>query len=80
MLRKRLQLRSTHGWEPRKLRSLIYAPIAQWIEQRFSKPEVESSSLSGGTNVRAARLEEQQLAKLEVGGSTPLADANDLVA
>ena len=57
-----------------------YTPIAQWIEQRFSKPEVESSSLSGGTNVRAARLEEQQLAKLEVGGSTPLADANDLVA
>jgi len=34
-----------------RVRNRRSAPVAQWIEQRFPKPQVASSSLAGSTNV-----------------------------
>lgn len=38
-------------WLEKKSNSMIFAPIAQRIEQRSSKPKVTGSSPVGGTNM-----------------------------
>ena len=56
------------------IQSLLYASVAQLVEQRTENPRVVGSIPTGGTNGYAdlAHLVERHLAKVEVAGSSPV--------
>ena len=51
---------------------LLYASVAQLVEQRTENPRVVGSIPTGGTNADLAHLVERDLAKVEVAGSIPV--------
>ena len=52
---------------------LLYASVAQLVEQRTENPRVVGSIPTGGTkNADLAHLVERDLAKVEVAGSSPV--------
>ena len=56
------------------IQSLLYASVAQLVEQRTENPRVVGSIPTGGTTSFAdlAHLVERDLAKVEVAGSSPV--------
>ena len=51
---------------------LLYASVAQLVEQRTENPRVVGSIPTGGTNADLAHLVERRLAKAKVAGSSPV--------
>ena len=51
---------------------MLYASVAQLVEQRTENPRVVGSIPTGGTNADLAHLVERDLAKVEVAGSIPV--------
>ena len=52
---------------------LLFASVAQSVEQGTENPRVDGSIPSGGTkNADVAHLVERHLAKVEVAGSSPV--------
>ena len=51
---------------------LLYASVAQLVEQRTENPRVVGSIPTGGTIADLAHLVERDLAKVEVAGSIPV--------
>ena len=51
---------------------LLYASVAQSVEQRTENPRVVGSIPTGGTIADLAHLVERDLAKVEVAGSSPV--------
>ena len=54
------------------MQPLLYASVAQLVEQRTENPRVVGSIPTGGTNADLAHLVERRLAKAKVAGSSPV--------
>ena len=52
--------------------AILYASVAQLVEQRTENPRVVGSIPTGGTNADLAHLVERRLAKAKVAGSSPV--------
>ena len=55
---------------------LLYASVAQLVEQGTENPRVVGSIPTGGTTADLAHLVERDLAKVEVAGSSPVIRSN----
>ena len=66
------------GFEPHPgrhlkiIQPLLYASVAQLVEQGTENPRVVGSIPTGGTIADLAHLVERDLAKVEVAGSSPV--------
>ena len=54
------------------IQPLLYASVAQLVEQGTENPRVVGSIPTGGTIADLAHLVERDLAKVEVAGSSPV--------